>query len=75
MLNVVYAEQQYEGKRLEVPDFALDKHTAKGKAMGRGIDYFFTEGNKLENEAFTNPYTDRAKELLKKHGKPEVSSF
>jgi hypothetical protein len=43
--------------------------------MGRGIDYFFTEGNKVENEVFANPYTERAKELLKKHGKPDVSSF
>jgi len=50
-------------------------HTAKGKGMGRGIDYFFTEGNKVENEAFVNPYTLRAKELLKKHGKPDLSSF
>jgi hypothetical protein len=41
----------------------------------RGIDYFFTEGNKVENEVFANPYTERAKELLKKHGKPDVSSF
>ena len=44
-------------------------HTARGKARGRGVDYFFAEGNKLENEAF-NPYTERAKELLKKHSNP-----
>jgi len=41
-------------------------HTAKGKALGKGIDDFFSEGNKLENEAFTNPYTEKAKELCKK---------
>ncbi len=75
LLNVVYSERDSDGKRLPIPDFALDMHTAKGKAMGRGIDYFFTEGNKVENEVFANPYTERAKELLKKHGKPDVSSF
>ena len=75
LLNVVYSERDSDGKRLTIPDFALDMHTAKGKGMGRGIDYFFTEGNKVENEAFVNPYTLRAKELLKKHGKPDLSSF
>ena len=50
-------------------------HTAKGKAMGRGIDYFFTEGDKVENEVLANPYTAKAKELLEKHGKPDLSSF
>ncbi|HSV49047.1 MAG TPA: hypothetical protein VLH35_01930 [Candidatus Acidoferrales bacterium] len=47
----------------------MDKHTARGKALGKGIDDFFTEGNKLENEAFVNRYTERSKELLKKYSK------
>lgn len=40
--------------RREVPDFALDKHTLRGKRMGRGWDQFFDEGTHLENrtEAF-----------------------
>jgi replication-associated recombination protein RarA len=69
LLSVVYTEREIEGKRLEIPDFALDMHTKKGAAMGRGIDYFFTESNKLENEAFQNPYTEKAKELIKKKHK------
>lgn len=68
LLNVVYTERD-EGKFPPIPEFALDMHTARGKALGKGIDDFFGEGNKLENEAFTNPYTERAKELLKKQGK------
>ena len=75
LLTVVYSERDSENKRLPIPDFALDKHTAKGKAMGRGIDYFYTEGNKLANEPLENPYTERAKMLSKKHGEPELSSF
>jgi replication-associated recombination protein RarA len=66
LLSVVYSERESEHKFLPIPDFALDKHTARGKAMGKNIDDFFTEGNKLENEAFPNPYTTRAKELLRK---------
>jgi replication-associated recombination protein RarA len=60
--NVVYAERE-QGKLPPIPDFALDMHTARGKAMGKGMDDFFSEGNKLENEAFPNPYTQKAKQL------------
>jgi hypothetical protein len=45
-----------------IPDHALDMHTMKGKAMGRGLDHFRSEGAKLvppptepdayENEAY-----------------------
>ncbi len=30
------------------PDYALDMHTMKGKAMGRGLDHFREEGAKLD---------------------------
>ena len=30
-----------------IPDCALDQHTMKGKAMGRGLDHFRKEGAKL----------------------------
>ncbi|MCL2691413.1 MAG: hypothetical protein FWE56_04040 [Candidatus Bathyarchaeota archaeon] len=61
--TIVYNERE-NNKTPPIPDFALDKHTARGKAMGKGIDDFFNEGNKLTNEAFPNPYTEKAKELL-----------
>lgn len=67
LLNVVYTEREKESIFPPIPEFALDKHTARGKALGKGIDDFFSEGNKLENEAFHNRYTERAKELLKKY--------
>ncbi|MDR0470243.1 MAG: hypothetical protein LBH79_00780 [Nitrososphaerota archaeon] len=67
--TVVYMEREAEDKFPAIPEFALDKHTARGKALGKGIDDFFNEGNKLENEAFLNRYTERAKELLKKYTK------
>jgi replication-associated recombination protein RarA len=64
--TVIYLEREVENKFPDIPEFALDMHTARGKALGKGIDDFFNEGNKLENEAFINHYTDRAKELSKK---------
>jgi len=36
-----------EGFAPEIPDYALDMHTMKGKAMGRGLDHFRREGAKL----------------------------
>jgi replication-associated recombination protein RarA len=35
----------------EVPDEALDKHTARGKGMGRGIEHFLDEASKVHPEA------------------------
>ena len=41
-----------DGWHPEIPDVALDKHTARGRKMGRGgrpgWDHFFTEGTVLE---------------------------
>ena len=39
----------------DIPDCALDKHTAAGKRMGRGAEHFFEEGIKLENESGEDP--------------------
>lgn len=33
----------------EIPDEALDKHTRRGKAKGRGLLYFYHESAKLNN--------------------------
>lgn len=68
LLHVVYGEIKFENKKLELPDYALDMHNLRGKKMGRGLEYFFNEGNKLENEAFENPYTEKAIEILTKYG-------
>ena len=34
-------------EKLPIPDYAYDKHNRKGRAMGRGLDHFWTEGSKL----------------------------
>jgi len=68
LLNVVYGESQHEDKKLPIPDYALDKHTLRGKKMGRGIEHFFSEGNKLKKEPFDNPYTEKAREILIEYG-------
>lgn len=69
LLNVVYGEIQHEDKKLPIPDYAYDMHTSKGKRLGRGLEYFFTEGTMLNNEAFETPYTEKAKKILIKYGR------
>lgn len=72
LLNVVYGEIQVEDKKLPIPDYALDMHTLRGKKMGRGLEHFFSEGTKLSKEPYENPYTEKAKEILKQDSlKPE----
>lgn len=54
----------YEGERprIEVPDHALDKHTARGRKLGRGEDHFFEEAALLENEGdVDDPYADEGR--------------
>jgi replication-associated recombination protein RarA len=71
LLITVYLERQNGVKLPNIPDFALDMHTQKGREMGRGIEHFFNEGCKLENEAFPSPFKEKAKESMLKHGKPK----
>ena len=35
------------GKLPEIPDVALDKHTVRGKAMGRDSFHFLNEASKV----------------------------
>ena len=56
----------------EIPDYALDMHTMKGKAMGRGLDHFRKEGAKLvPPPTADDPYEDEAYRLwaIKQQGK------
>lgn len=42
------------GFRPEVPDYALDVHTRRGKIKGRGLKFFLSEGRKVINELIFN---------------------
>jgi len=37
-------------KRIELPEYVFDKHTQKGRAMGRGVKHFFESSALLVNE-------------------------
>lgn len=52
-------------KEIEIPDWAVDKHTSRGKAMGRSFKHFYEIGSNLENQPkwLTDSYFEKAKNL------------
>ena len=52
-------------RKREVPDYAYDKHTLKGKRMGRGMKHFFSEGAKINNiSEIEDVYAESAKNIM-----------
>jgi replication-associated recombination protein RarA len=49
MSVAVFGRHPHEHK--PIPDYALDRHTRRGKELGRDFKHFFDEGVKLENIA------------------------
>jgi hypothetical protein len=57
----VVNQRRLHGARLEVPDYALDKHTGRGKRLGRGVDHWRAEGCVLHPDAeLDDPYAEEA---------------
>ena len=57
-----------EEPALEIPDFALDCHTRRGKQAGKTVNDFFTEGSKLSNHEelpYERDFRDWAEKLHK----------
>lgn len=68
------------GKVPEVMDVALDKHTKRGQAMGRGSKHFFEEGAKVEPQLqVDNDYRERYGKILESYdpskAKPDAFVF
>ncbi len=67
--TMIYRRRLQEGWRLEVPDYALDRHTARGRQKGRDYTHWHDEGLKLVNETpGLNIYAEEARRLREKHG-------
>lgn len=59
-------EKRKRGWKLDVPDYALDFHTAAGRKLKRGMQFWFDEAAKLQNEVEIggNPYGQLVREML-----------
>ena len=61
---LIWAWLTHSHERREIPDVALDKHTARGRTKKRSWAHFFEEGSHLENHHVVeaeNLYRHRAK--------------
>jgi len=61
--NALITLYESERPQREIPDFALDLHTAKGRSARRGIDHFFEVGAAIKNperSLLPDPYLKRA---------------
>ncbi|CQR45917.1 hypothetical protein BN1058_00159 [Paraliobacillus sp. PM-2] len=57
----------------EVPDIALDKHTTRGKEMGRGSKHFLEEASYVTpQKKVNNNYKQRYKEILETYNPESV---
>jgi len=45
----------------EIPEYALDNHTIRGKKMGRNYKYFYDESSKLNNHTLLDKEEERKK--------------
>ena len=55
---------QLDGYVPELPDWAFDHHTMKGKQMGRGLDFFRKVATKLEPKPPKDRYEDEAYRMM-----------
>ncbi len=57
----------HEDAKREIPAFAVDKHTRRGRDLGRGLKEFFESGAELANPAsIDDPYRDLARQALER---------
>ena len=79
--NQIIKEWEH-GKKPEVPDYAYDLHTRKGRAMGRDEMHFLTEASRvipqMEGEDIVrihDQYIEFCKREKEMTGEPEVPAF
>jgi len=66
MINWVKHAVEDDGRRPDIPDYALDVHTRRGQELGRGLRHFWGIGAQLEPElpGRDTTYRERVFEIL-----------
>jgi replication-associated recombination protein RarA len=66
LLNWIQRAVDEQGKRPEIPDYAVDMHTRRGQEMGRDYAHFLTEASLVQPEMADrdNTYRDRLLAML-----------
>ncbi len=73
LLKNIVAKSFAMGYLPEIPDIALDKHTTRGKEMGRDSFHFLNEASKvIPQKEVDNDYKERYEAILKKYNPEEA---
>ncbi len=70
--NIIMRESE-KGQVPEIPDFAVDMHTIKGRAMGRDVFYFLDEASKVmpQWEGYDDSYRQQLYQMCKEEAEAE----
>ena len=58
LAGLIWSQQSRDPRVPKLMDCAIDKHTARGKRMGRGWKHFFTESFRLFGDVARSPWQD-----------------
>jgi len=61
-----YIRHIINGEAFEIPEYAFDKHTLKGKRMGRDTVHFWTEGVQVEKDVSKHKHLQYIQDFYKK---------
>jgi hypothetical protein len=68
MQAVIYRRRKFKNWRLEIPDFAYDKHTQKGVADGQGSRTFAARGlQAIERSSWDESLRSRSDRAKRNH--------
>jgi len=62
--TLIHCWNTHADRELPIPDYAYDKHNAKGRSMKRGIRHFYEEGTILMNHAEQPREAERKNQAL-----------
>ena len=73
LLNNICMKSFAMGKLPEIPDYALDKHTQRGQAMGRDSFHFLNEASRVyPQKEVDNDYKERYAKILEEYDPENV---
>ena len=70
--NIIMRESE-KGQVPEIPDYAIDMHTIKGRAMGRDVFFFLDEASKVmpQWEGYDDSYRQQLYQMCKEEAEAE----
>lgn len=70
---VINQRRLQQAWRLDIPDYALDKHTSRGARLGRSWEHWFDVGCQLIPEPSPNAYQQEAQTLWRSSKKQKTT--